>query len=112
MNKWNKFSDVMPMGNCDIWVSDGKIVWGDTSCSHYPEDGRYYWMSRVNPEPPEKEKHSCKSKIGSIELESFECDDGHLYLRAFREDSFTAVFDIVCCPFCGFTVEKDDEPRY
>lgn len=108
MNNWIKFSDKIPEEYQAIWISDGVEV---MASKYYPldkhDESLYYWMARINPAPPGKEKHRCEFE----KYKNYYCyeRDDRLYIH--YENSYPGLPSVVeleakYCPFCGFTLEN------
>ena len=99
MNEWIKFKDKTPPIGSEIWMSDGKTCWESIGVNILNKD--IYWMERINPEPPEKEKHFCEA----VNVSCFCCEvTGNLYLDTFNKMGRRIEIKIIACPFCGFTL--------
>ena len=106
MSKWTKFKDGIPKENQLIWISDGIEV---LSYKYYLQvhlvESFPYWMERINPDPPEKEKHYCK-RISNGGLNwKFTCYE-HKSRGLMVTYANDPEIEVTFCPFCGFTLEK------
>ena len=110
MNNWIKFKDEIPKDGMILWVSDGDKVWPELAYSEEDRKNEHnlFWMERINPEPPDKEKHCCSVVSGPYLFEAYETESvfhPEMFLKISKKD-FLFHLPIEFCPFCGFTLEK------
>jgi hypothetical protein len=113
MSKWVKFGHELPPLDWDMWISDGVEVWpGNSGVVPSQINKQFYWRDRINPAPPEQERHKCErfeDSVDKYEIGCFETTDrDKLVLRILKNGVYFFSTDFKFCPFCGYTLGKNE----